>query len=159
SYGHFFLKRLARRPTMKTPIITASSAIKTTMPTRKRLPTWGSVTIAALDYSRNGRRPARSGARAAGKPHRPEILLQDGMASPGGLLEGADELEASLVEERDPRRHRPRGRDVVRHDHGRRPQPDVQVDDELRDLLGGHGVESRRGLVVEDDLRLEGDRA
>src|SRR5262249_19291788 len=166
SYGHFFLKRLARRPTMKMPSITATSAMRTTIPTRNRRPTWGSLTMASLDYSRNGRRAARRGSgnrregpRAAGEPHRPEVLLQDRMASPGRLIERADELETPLVEECDPGGHGPRGHDVVGHDDGRRLQPDVQVDDELGDLLGSHGVESRRRLVVEDDLRLEGDRA
>ena len=39
SYGNFLLNSLARCPTMKMPIMTAKSAIRTTMPTRKRLPT------------------------------------------------------------------------------------------------------------------------
>jgi hypothetical protein len=39
SYGNFLRNRLARCPTMKMPIMTAKSAIRTTMPTRNRLPT------------------------------------------------------------------------------------------------------------------------
>src|SRR5215468_2926882 len=166
SYGHFFLKRLARRPTMKMPSITATSAMRTTIPTRNRRPTWGSLTIAALDYSRNGRRAALGGRGnrrerpgPAREPHRPEVLQQDRMASLGRLFERADELETPLVEEGHPGGHGPRRHDVVGHDDGGRLQPDVQVDDELGDLLGSHGVESRCRLVVKDELRLEGDRA
>ena len=39
SYGNFLRKRFARWPTMKIPTITAMSAIRTTIPTRNRLPT------------------------------------------------------------------------------------------------------------------------
>ena len=44
SYGNLCLKRLARRPTIKMPAIIPASAINTTIPTRKRRPTCGSLT-------------------------------------------------------------------------------------------------------------------
>src|SRR5438132_16181 len=141
---------------MKMPIMTAKSAIRTTMPTRKRLPTWNSPTMRFLLAlcDRGGGR-----ARPAGKPHRAEILHEDRVPGARGLLEGADELEPALVEERDPVGDRARHDDVVRdHDRGC-AYAVVDVEDELPDLLRRQRVESRRRLVVEDDLRLERDRA
>src|SRR5258706_4193307 len=155
SYGNFLLNSFGRCPTMKMPIMTAKSAIRTTMPTRKRLPTWNSPTMRfLLALCDRGER-----SRPAGKPHRAEILHQDRVPGARGLLEGADELEPALVEERDPVGDRARHDDVVRDDDRRRADAVVDVDDELPDLLGSQRVEPRRRLVVEDDLRLERDRA
>src|SRR5215470_6371081 len=108
---------------MKMPIMTATSATKTTIPTRNRRPTCCSPTMGGCSFGATSHPLILPHCRicpgATREAHRPEVVLEHGMPDPGGFLERAQELEAALMKKRDAVGYRAGGHDVVGdHDGG-----------------------------------------
>ena len=76
---------------------------------------------------------------------------------PPGLVDRAGEDEPALVQEHHPLGDPNDQRDVVRHHHRGHPEMAIEVEDQLGDGLAGDRVEAGGRLVVEHDLRLEGE--
>src|SRR5262245_17479555 len=85
-----------------------------------------------------------------------EELAQPRFGAALRLLDGPDEQHATLEQEGDAVPDIQRRVDVVRHHDRRHLEALLHAADELVDGRGGHRVETRRRLVVEDAARLHG---
>src|SRR6266850_3089906 len=70
------------------------------------------------------------------------------------LVDGPYEVHLPLVQKGDAVAHEEGALDVVRDDHRRHVQPGLHAADQIVDRSGGHRIEARRRLVVQDAVRL-----
>src|SRR4029078_12513280 len=124
-------------------------------------PTWKGVTNVFKVRPLRGR-PEWSPYSGALKPSRlPEPHLEEvlelGMRIVPELLRGALGDDLALEQERHLVRDLERGRDVVADDHLGHLELPLGRQDHVVHVVGGDGVQPGRGLVVEDDLRIEHD--
>src|SRR5258706_863291 len=146
--------------TMMIPAKMTSDA-KTMIPTRERVR--ASALMPSASYGTSIVRADEAAVDALRLPSASFVLVrvqerpQVGHRRDVRLVRRADERETGVLQERDTVGHEEGRRDVVRHEDGRRAEPFVQVGDQAVDRHRRDRVEAGRRLVVEEDVRLQGD--